>query len=62
MDPKKNKTIRRRTRLDRRVDVPGDNWPVLDLALLTAARKESLLVAQLRSRKPRWRLLPGGRA
>jgi hypothetical protein len=57
MDTKKNKTLR----LDRRLDAPGDNWPALDLRLLAAARKESLLVAQLRIRKPRWRLLPGGR-
>ena len=59
MDTKKNRTIRRAIRLDRAVEAPGDNWPVLDLALLTAARRDSLLVAQLRVRKPRWRLLPG---
>lgn len=31
-----------------RLDAPGDNWPVLDLELIEAARRESLLVARLR--------------
>ena len=52
MDSKKNRTIRPVRAVD--------PWRVFDLALLTAALRDSLLVAQLRSRKPR-RLLPGNK-
>ena len=45
----------KRTRLDRPV---GSEWTI-DLELLTAAFRESLLVAQLRARRPRRLSLPG---
>ncbi|HXX92168.1 MAG TPA: hypothetical protein VEN81_00955 [Planctomycetota bacterium] len=61
MDSKTNRPRRRVIRLDRAPLPVGDNWPVFDLELLTVARMESLLVARLRMRKSRWRLLPGRR-
>ena len=53
MNLKKNKKIRRPIRLDRHLVAPGDIWPVFDLDVLQAARKESLLVAWLFRKKPR---------
>ncbi len=50
----KNKKKDRPVRLDRRLEAPGDNWPVFDLDLLEAARRDSLLVARLFRKKPRW--------
>ena len=50
----KNNKKDRPVRLDRRLEAPGDNWPVFDLDLLEAARRDSLLVARLFRKKPRW--------
>ena len=50
----KNKKKNRPVRLDRRPDAPGDNWPVFDLDLIEAAKKESLLVARLFRKNSRW--------
>ena len=41
-------------RLDRRVDAPGDNWPVLDLESIERGLKVSLLLAKLSRKRPTW--------
>jgi hypothetical protein len=38
----------------KRLDAPGDNWPVLDLELLDRATRESVLLAGFRLKRPRW--------
>jgi hypothetical protein len=46
--------IRKAIRIDRPVEITGDNWPVLDFDLLRRGRKGSLLAAKLFARrKPR---------
>jgi hypothetical protein len=57
---RKLKGRRRKVRLDRTLEAPGDSWPALDLELLQTARRHSLLVARLLHRKAKWEKFSDG--
>jgi hypothetical protein len=59
MDTKRLELKRDRRDRTRRLDAPGDNWPVLDFELIREAMENSLLVAMMLRDEPEWEELDG---